>query len=355
MNPAPSRRTSATPLGRLPGARVISSPLELLYRLGLSFDRRRQAKLPPHRLRVPVISVGNITVGGTGKTPVVEGLARAWLRRGGVPGILSRGYRAGKDGNDEFRLLARRLPGVTHVAAKERRLGGERLLQEHPEVDLIILDDGFQHRRLHRDLDLVLIDATRPFGGGRCLPAGWLREPWLDLERADAILITRADQVSRETLEQLERFLRERFRAHWVGVARQVVEGLRERGGDRACESIETPVRGRDHEVERVGAFCAIGNPDAFFASLAPLGYEVIWKKRYRDHFRYRNADLVELRTVARERGVALLLTTEKDGVKLELLPSFSAGEPAIAQVRMRAEFSADELLDLAVEACPPR
>lgn len=325
----------------------ISRPLEPLYRLGLGLDRRRQLKLPPHRLRVPVVSVGNLTVGGTGKTPVVEALARAWLRRGGSPGILSRGYRGGKNGNDEYRLLARRLAGVPHVAEKERRLGGERLLTENPGVDLILLDDGFQHRRLHRDLDLVLIDATRPFGGGHCLPAGWLREPWTALSRADAILITRSDQISTGALRQLTQLLRERFPHVWIGTSRLVFEGVRERGEGGKLGSVKQKAAGV------VGAFCAIGNPDAFFDSLRRLGFELSFRKTFRDHHSYDERDLTELRTAARSAGVERLLTTEKDGVKLEELASFGSGSPTIGQVRMRSEFPADDLLDRVARSSP--
>lgn len=325
----------------LPIPGLLGRGLERLYRIGVAMDQRRMLRESPHRLPVPVLSVGNIAVGGTGKTPVVEALARAWSGRGGSPGILSRGYRAGPAGNDEFRLLARRLPGVPHVADRDRREGGARLLAEHPGIDLVLLDDGFQHRRLSRDVDLVLLDATRPFGGGRCLPAGLLREPWESLARADALLITRAEQVGEEVLAELERFLSERFPRAWRGRARRVVEGFRESGG-----SMVTPAPGT-----RTLAFCGLGHPAAFFASLPALGLEVAVERIFPDHHRYRGAEIALLAAEARAAGAEALVTTEKDGVKLRDLREAAEADPPILELAIRAELPADAILDL----LPPR
>jgi tetraacyldisaccharide 4'-kinase len=330
----------SSPLDGIPGGRPLGRALEGVYLWGLRRDRRRQLAAPPHRLGVPVISIGNLTVGGTGKTPVVEAFARGWLRRGGRPGILSRGYRGGWEGNDEYRLLRRRLPGVPHFADRDRRAAGEALLRAHPDVDLILLDDGYQHRRLHRDLDLVLIDATRPFGGGRCLPAGWLREPWTDLDRASSIVLTRADQISGGALRQLERFLEERFPGRPRCTATRILEGVRTPDGG-------TRVEPAGAAGERLGAFCALGNPQAFFRSLRSRGLELAWTRTFRDHHAYGAADLERIRAEARRAGVTRLLTTEKDGVKLEALPGFQEGSPAIDQVRIRVELPVDELIDL--------
>lgn len=313
----------------------IGRALERLYLVGLRLDRRRQLRRPPARLAVPVLSIGNLTVGGTGKTPVTETLARAWLRRGGNAGILSRGYGGGGGANDEARLLARRLPGVPHVQERERRIGGERLLAEHPEVDLVLLDDGFQHRRLARDVDLVLLDATAPFGGGHCLPAGRLREPWSALGRAHAVLLTRCDQVSAGLLARIERFVGETFPGLPCLRSHQVAEDFRLSGGRTG-----TP------DVTRVGAFSAIGNPEAFHSTLRGLGFELVFTRTFRDHARYRPEDLARLREEARRTGAEALLTTEKDGVKLETLPGFADAEPPVHQLRIRAEFPVEEVLE---------
>src|SRR5688572_24546059 len=167
--------------------------------------------LPTERLDAPVISVGNLCAGGTGKTPMVAWIVRELTRRGRRPGIVSRGYGAPNGvANDEARLLAEALPEVPHVLDRDRARGGRELVGRH--VDVIVLDDGFQHRRLRRDLDLVLIDATRPWGlDGRSaaaaplLPRGLLREPPAALSRAHAAVITRADQASDGELVELRR------------------------------------------------------------------------------------------------------------------------------------------------------
>ena len=344
--PTTDRPVRRTPLGDAWWGRVLGRILEPLYRLGLAYDQRRMAKAARRRLPVPVISIGNLTVGGTGKTPVVEAIARAHLRRGGTPGILSRGYKGkknaqnGQSGNDEFALLARRLPGVPHVADRERSAGGMDLLRQHPTVDLILLDDGFQHRVLDRDLDLVLIDATHPFGGGHCLPAGWCREPWTALERADAILITRGEQISPGARQELFAFLKDQFPDTWLGISKREVEGYRDaRRGDVTLTSLP--------EDGPITAFCGIGNPEAFFASLSELDVPVVAKQSFRDHHDYTAADLDRLRAEARRCGAVSLLTTEKDGVKLEALPNFADPDLPVIQVRMKNDLDGDAILQL--------
>ncbi len=328
--------------GPIPG--LIGWGLEKLYRAGLRLDQGRKLRQAPEKLGVPVLSVGNITVGGTGKTPVVEALARSWLSRGGLPGILSRGYRSRGSSNDEYQLLERRISGVPHVAQVDRYQAGRALLAAHPEVDLIILDDGFQHLRLARDLDLVLIDATRPFGGGRCLPWGWLREPVESLFRADAILITRVDHVSRDVLGTLESFLSERAPDAWIGRAREKLEGFRDAQG-RLVESLPQT---------ELGAFCAIGNPSSFFETVKRMSADderdswssLNWSYQFRDHHAYRENDLERVTREAKRAGVSALVTTEKDGVKLEALEGFASADPPIYQLRMRAEFDVGAILE---------
>ncbi len=160
-----------------------------------------------HALPVPVISVGNLTAGGTGKTPFTVWLARALLAAGRRPGVLSRGYGARAEGSllsDEGAVRAALLgPGVPQVEAPDRVRGGASLLAAHHEIDVLLLDDGFQHVRLRRDLDVVLLDATDPFGGGHLLPLGMLREKPSALARAGAVVINRAERVTAKTLEGL--------------------------------------------------------------------------------------------------------------------------------------------------------
>src|SRR4051812_23350103 len=184
--------------------RALTSAIEPIYRgvvnaRNARFDRGRSVQ----RVDRPVISVGNITTGGTGKTPVVRWLADALRARGIQPAILMRGYKSAPgQTSDEQELLRSQLPSVVVHANPDRVAGAQEVLRDHPDVQAFILDDGFQHRRLHRDFDLVLIDATNPFGYDRLLPRGLLREPLAGLARAHAILITRADQSS--NLPQLQ-------------------------------------------------------------------------------------------------------------------------------------------------------
>lgn len=278
---------------------------------GSLFDR---GVVPSTRLDVPVVSVGNLTVGGTGKTPMVAWVAEELARRGHRPGVLSRGYRAkpGEEWNDEGKLLAELLPGVPHVQNPDRVAGGREL--EVRGVDVIVLDDGFQHRRLARDLDLVLVDATRPWGLAAegasepvrsVLPRGLLREAPRALERASALCLTRCDQVSRGDLEALEREL-ERVA---LGVPRARAEHrprrLRELRG--AVHPLET-IAG-----EPVALLSGIGNPRAFEATVRSLGATVVDHRARPDHHAWTEADLAGLDAT----GSRFLVTTAKDAVKL--------------------------------------
>jgi len=256
-----------------------------------------------------VISIGNITCGGTGKTPAVEMLARELLARGRRPAILSRGYRSDDEGkNDEEKLLAKNLPDVPHHADPDRVRAGRKAISGG--ADVLLLDDGFQHARLARDLDLVLIDALDPFGGGRVLPAGLLREPLEALNFADLIAITRGNLVSPELLGILRGLLRDRF----PGIPRLEIEadpiGWEELGGSRQLPPDSPPGK-------RVAAFAGIGNPEAFRRELLKLGLEIpVWVS-LPDHCRYRPRHLEEVRRRAREAGVDVVVTTAKDAVKI--------------------------------------
>jgi tetraacyldisaccharide 4'-kinase len=280
--------------------------------------------LPLERVDVPVISVGNLTAGGTGKTPAVALLARELLGRGLRPGVASRGYRSGGDAaNDEGRLLGQLLPGVPLVQDPDRARGARSLLSV---VDVILLDDGFQHRRLARDLDLVLVDATRPWGlpaiagGAVCelLPRGLLRESPAALARADLILLTRADQVEERELDELSRQLE-----HWapgVPQARAVHRplGLRSVGAVGAAGAAgaaedggEAPPLG-ELAGRTVDLVSAVGNPEAFERTVRALGAEIAEHRRFWDHHAYAPGDLEGLAADGR-----WLLTTAKDAVKL--------------------------------------
>ncbi len=265
---------------------------------------------------VPVVSVGNLTAGGTGKTPCVAFLARKLGVRGRRVGILSRGYGAPRNAprreNDEARWFEATLPGVERVQDPDRVAGALELLSRG--VDVILLDDGFQHRRLARDLDLVLVDATRPWGlpppsgGGApvqaCLPRGLLREPPAALARADALVLTRTDQLATRELDALRAEL-ERIapgRPLLCGVHRPV----RLCGPDGQMLAL-AELLGRE-----VDLLSAIGNPEAFQRTLEGLGARVASHRVFPDHHLYSSADLTGLGV-----GGRWLVTTEKDAVKL--------------------------------------
>jgi tetraacyldisaccharide 4'-kinase len=271
-----------------------------------------------HRLPVPVVSIGNITTGGTGKTPMVRWLAEQLRGAGHRPAILSRGYRAQGAGlGDELTMLDRQLNGGTQApiflrANPDRVAGGQTLLAEHPEVDFLVLDDAFQHRRIARDLDIVLISAASPFGFGHVLPRGLLREPLTGLRRAGAIVITHADQFSGEDLAGIETQIRRHAPTVPIYRASHEQFGLREAGTGHSMEEL---VR------RRYFVFGGIANPQNFAEQLAhfapPAGYR--W---FPDHHAYTANDLQSLEQTARAVGAEILVTTEKDWAKIEPLPS---------------------------------
>lgn len=264
----------------------------------------------PTWLDVPVISVGNLTVGGTGKTPMTIWLCERMLERGRKPAVLSRGYKASQEGlADEMLLVSRRCPKAVAVAHADRVLAGRMAIAEFG-VQAAILDDGFQHRRLGRDLDLVLIDATRPFGFEYVLPRGLLREPISSLRRADAIIITRADQVEPAAIERITAQVRE-----WQREA-PIVRAVHQPAGfvDLAGQSM-TLTAGR-----RVGCFAGIARPEAFVRTMTDLGFPPSATRWYDDHHAYSLNDVRELCTWAADERVEVLATTEKDAVKLAAL-----------------------------------
>lgn len=283
----------------------------------LLYDRRL---LPRARLGANVISVGNLTTGGTGKTPCVAWLAGELARRGRRVGILSRGYGAARAGagNDEGALLARILPDVPHVQRKDRAAGGLELVARG--CDAILLDDGFQHRRLARDLDLVLIDATRPFGlparDGRPavrahLPRGLLRESPAGLARADALILSRADQVAEPDLARLEAELLRWAPGKPLLRAAHRPRAVRRLGPDGEGQELPPSwLAGR-----AVVLVSGLGNPWAFERSARGLGADVRAVVSFPDHHRFGRGEVL-----AQARAGCELLVSAKDAVKLAAL-----------------------------------
>lgn len=277
----------------------------LLFRLGIKKSTR---------LGVPVISIGNLTTGGTGKTPCTELIARHLRQLGLRVAILSRGYGA-QNGqpNDEAQVLEENLPDVPHLQGPDRVLTGHIAIDEL-DSEVILLDDGMQHRALDRDLEIVLIDATDPFGGDWLLPAGLLREPKSELRRADAILVTRCDLIDGTTIEQLHAQL-----ASYCPKA-VIAHSIHEPQGWMDSYLPGEPMELSDRPEGPVAAFCGIGNPEGFQSSLESLGLTVCGLKRFPDHHAYTASDVAELEAWAESFPEGTwIATTQKDLVKLRL------------------------------------
>jgi tetraacyldisaccharide 4'-kinase len=272
---------------------------------------------------VPVISVGNLTFGGTGKTPMVIALVRDLVHRGRRPAVLTRGYRRSADhqlvllgpeprqavaeAGDEPIEMARRLPGVPVVVDADRGRGGAEA--QRLGADVLVLDDGFQHLQLARDLDLVLLDAGDPWGGGRLPPLGRLREPVSAIARADAVVVTKVPVDHDPTVVAITEQVRELQPEMPVFAARTRITRVRQ------------PERGWvEPEVlagAKVFAFAGLGRPQAFADVLETAGAEVVAQRWFPDHHVYTADDLLQLADQA-ERAGAALVTTAKDSVKLD-------------------------------------
>ena len=295
-----------------------------LYSRLLEARARRYAsgRAVSHRLAYPVISVGNLTMGGTGKTPFVAHLARRLRFEGKRPAILTRGYGrksrgvvvvsegngplvSAEEGGDEPVALALRLPGVVIVAAR-RRVEAARAA-ERRGADLFLLDDGYQHLALQRDANLLLLDVHDPFGGGRFPPRGRLREPLSALARADAFVFTRIEREppDADVLATLERW----NPSAPVFTARLKAAGLYDESG--------TPVEEGAFLTRRFVAVCGVAGPASFSATLAALELVPEETLVYRDHHRYTARDLDRIHGAAEATGGSWVLTTEKDSVKL--------------------------------------
>lgn len=265
--------------------------------------------LRAHRLSVPVISVGNLTCGGTGKTPLVHWIARLLKKSGKRSAILSRGYGGMGHTSDESQAVIEEVEDVPHLLGVDRVKSGTRAIQEFG-AECLILDDAFQHLRLERDLDIVTVDALNPFGGGYVLPRGLLREPIDALRRAHVVVLTRTDQCERKKVDAL--------RAQVVKIKPSLL----------LAEAVHRPtvlIRWQDGERialdflfhKRILAFCGIGNPRAFALTLEGLGAQVAGRMDFPDHYRYRDADLTAIKSEAQRLGVQAAVTTRKDAVKI--------------------------------------
>jgi tetraacyldisaccharide 4'-kinase len=298
------------------------TPLALGFRLGVALRdtayRRGWCKI--HRLNRPVVSVGNLTVGGAGKTPLVRFIAERLLHRGWNPGILTRGYGRSRGNEmivleprperrvdarevgDEPALVAKVLPKVPVVICASRYRAG-RLAEERFSVDVHLLDDGFQHWALARDVDIVVLDVTQEFSDWALLPAGRLREPCSALARAHLVVLTRTELGGAPALQDRVRRINPQ--------ARVFLSTTELRGFVNAQSGGPFPVQ--DLRGEPLCAFCGIGNPGAFFADVRQWGFSAVAEEVFPDHHVYSPSDFRRLAKLAREAGATALLTTEKD------------------------------------------
>ncbi len=355
----------------------------------------RRRLLPQRRLSRAVVSVGNVTWGGTGKTPLVAWLAEMYVRRGYRVAVLTRGYRGcGTEGGDEAAMLREWLPSaVPVIAGRDRVRRGREAIARH-DPDVLLLDDGFQHWRLHRDLDVVTVDARRPFGNGQLVPAGELRETARALGRADIIVITKSDQAEPGTLSALQAMVQRLNPRALVATARYRVAGLARLVGDSFVDAdgasvalervVQRGLRDAEHDASvagrtsqvvdaaahdlrsttydmrpdvPIGLVAGIADPSSFERTVSGLGLSIVWRRFFGDHHAYQCRDIEQVSLACRERGIRRVLTTEKDAVKLrrwrELLDDRGV-EWWVVRVRLEIEEEHGALVDRLV-ACVDR
>lgn len=284
-----------------------------LYTLGIL---KRKA------FKCPVISVGNVTWGGTGKTPLVEYLARFYLNRGNTPLILARGY-----GQDESKVLARQLPQAQFGIGKERYQIGEKALAQHPS-DVIILDDGFQHWSIKRDLEVVVMNAINPFGNFSLVPRGILREPCNSLKRASIVILADVNLTPRKELDNLKAKIRTFApKVDFVEAYREPLYFYRPGSRER--------IRPNRLQGERVTSFSGIGTPRSFLMLLNQLGLKTVRNFEFSDHHPFTERELKEILQVKELSESSEIITTEKDFFRCEEAMKRIV-KPLILKVRLR-------------------
>jgi tetraacyldisaccharide 4'-kinase len=280
----------------------------------LLYDKGR---LKTHHVNATVFSIGNITAGGTGKTPLVIWLCNLLQEENIGCAVLTRGYKATKNlklktqsYSDEPAIILECCPEAKLVVNPNRLSAAADAVNDF-DIKVLIMDDGFQHRRLARYLDIVAIDATCPFGYEKMLPAGLLREPVASLMRADAAVITRCDQVSETALNDIETQLRSANPE--ITIARSIHAPVYAKSADGNEIALD---RLKD---KKIFAFCGIGNPNAFFTTLRKLETDIVGSRVYDDHHSYTNGDITDIYEEARYLNAALILSTHKDWSKISL------------------------------------
>ncbi len=306
------------------------SPLGWLY--GKIINQRNasyeRGTLKSHHLGAPTISIGNITVGGTGKTPLVARIAEILAERGEKVCIISRGFKrenekeqilvsdgksvladVRKSGDEPFEL-ASKLLGKAVVIANADRVEAAKWALDNFEVTVFLLDDGFQHRKAKRDLDIVVIDATNPFGNRESLPSGILREPIENLARGNLFVITRGNLVA--SVSEIVSEIRKYNQSSPIVLSENVTAKT-----TSLSDFISGPACDDEYICTTCLAFCALGNPDNFFSQLKKSGFDVSSTRAFPDHHSYSQKDVEKLEKLARKNSAETFLTTAKDAVKL--------------------------------------
>ncbi|MFN7928282.1 MAG: tetraacyldisaccharide 4'-kinase [Blastocatellia bacterium] len=307
---------------------MISSLLKwaasVLYATGVRWHLRRyrSGRIQIHRLNAPVISIGNLTVGGTGKTPCTAFIANFLKAEGLQVAILSRGYKRRSKGlvevsngreilcdaaqaGDEPYLLAQLCPGVRVVVNADRYEAG-KWLEARAKIDVFLLDDGYQHVRLHRDLNLLLLDGEDPVGNGRLLPAGRLREPLEEIRRADVVIGTRITNAVRDDIRAL---------LHLFGASNPPLFFAHHEITNFKLLNAATPLK--TLKQQKIAAFSGIAQPERFFADLARNNLTLVHQQTFADHHRYSSEEFQALLTAARAKAAAAIITTAKDAANL--------------------------------------
>jgi len=299
-----------------------------------------------YRANAIVISIGNITAGGTGKTPLVIRLCNKITKNSKLKtqnckcAILTRGYKATQDSRsktqdygDEPEILTTSCPQARVIVNPDRAAGAAEAVNKFG-AKVLIMDDGFQHRRLSRDLDIVTIDGTQPFGYGKVLPAGLLREPVAALKRADAVVVTRCDQTAEVELTQLEEKLQQ-INPNMI-IARSIHAPV-------CAKSIgHKEIALEELKAKKIFAFCGIANPDAFLNTIKNIGANLVGSKIYNDHYHYTDDCLADIYEQARHLKADLILSTQKDWFSS---PAFAGASPVIpAQAGIPFAYLAIEL-----------
>jgi tetraacyldisaccharide 4'-kinase len=324
----------------------VLSAFSFIYRIAVILTQRAYSVgfRPSYKARKPVISVGNITAGGVGKTPLVILIAEHFAHKKFRPAVITRGYMAGKASSDEAQMLAAQLKDVPVVVDPDRVAAVKGV---EKDVDVLVLDDGFQHWPLKRDVDIVAIDAMNPFGNGALLPRGLLREPLEALSRADVFVLTRTD-LGRINVPDVRKKLAA------LNAKAFCVETVHAPGNVLDLWTGE-PRGGLSSIKERVIALCAIGSPDAFKAMLLGEGVDVIRLFAFDDHYIYSEKDVYEIVAFCRKQDIKTILTTAKDAVKIKgFQKAFQGVGLLVVEVKIKVVHGETEFFSRLDRCCHP-